>query len=305
VAGFAACGEDLVVAGTDGRITRWHDGAPRVLSTVAPGARRFAVTPDCATAAVAWDHRWEVITLATGERRHSHETRDRVAQIALSNDHLAWLDACRLHALALDGGETRELATASGCFDGLVITGDDVMLAEGPADGGANSIRSFALSSGTLSERFDPSIRAGVVAPIPGTEQVAFADGSGVAIFDGNTKELRALSKPNDLVVALAASPDGAWLAALPFRAPIRVWHLASGMAYDLPFALDPIDPEALTPDALGPLRFVGANRLAVADLHRDLHVVELTVPTDAKELRRWVLDTIPEAKTAATAPPP
>ncbi len=87
--------------------------------------------------------------------------------------------------------------------------------------------------------------RAGSIVWTQPTNRIAVADrqSAEIHVFDPQTgKRLAKLDGSSDLLpfTALAASPDGQWLAAVDAPLHTRVWQIASGEGFDLPTGVPP-----------------------------------------------------------------
>ncbi len=302
VAGVGVCPDGAQVLGlASGAITR--DG--RDIRTV-EGLLGLRVAPDCSWLAALTKDRVHVLPLDRPGRERVLAANAFVEDLAFSADgtHMAWRDGCTLHVLALGDGRTHEVAAAPGrCLDAVEIVDDVVLVADGPARARGELIRRFALSDGSEREPLSPGHAIGRFVAVPATAEgaptlLAIASDDAVALFDPTTGSSRTLAKPGELVVALAASSDGAWLAAQPWRGALRIWHLPTGMQHDTPIVGSTVEPEALRAWMLGPLVATGPATFTVVDLDRTAFSTTLGVPTATGMLRDWVGSHVPPVTT-------
>lgn len=125
------------------------------------------------------------------------------------------------------GEEKLRLGDHPGHVKSLAFSSDGRLLVSTGADGA----RVWDLTLGSL-QRMIPTSR-GVVAAVfaPGDRTVAIAGGNGVALWDVATgKRIRSFSSSrNELILALAFSPDGRLLAGGGTGRTVKLWDTRSG----------------------------------------------------------------------------
>ncbi|HWB77469.1 MAG TPA: hypothetical protein VG755_21025, partial [Nannocystaceae bacterium] len=289
VAGVASCSDGTTIVGlSSGAITRDGEPVARV-----EGLRGVVASPDCRTIAAIGERSLAIVGTA-----RTIATAAFAEDVAIADDTLVWRERCELRVLALGSEEPRTIAPAAGrCFDGVAIVGDTVLTADGPVDARGETLRRFALRDGSEREAIALGFAIGRFAAVPSTGALAIASDDGVVLFDPATHETRTLGLAGELVLAVAASDDGQWIAAQPFRGRLRIWHTATGNEYAAPLGASTIAAEAMRPWMVGPLRTTGPAAFTYVDPDRTAFTVAVTVPTDGVGLREWVGAHLPQRR--------
>jgi serine/threonine protein kinase/WD40 repeat protein len=300
VAGLATCGDAFVVGHLDGRVVR-HDANGSTDLTTGPEMLGFHASPDCAWMVAVEKNRLHVRAIDSDAPAVEILTRHFVPEIQFdaASRRLVWTDNCSLHTLQLGEDSPTPIDPDDGhCYETLTLRGDEVLVGDGPKNTPLEAIRRFALDGER--EPMRPGMAMNLLVAIPGSDAIAVAGEAGVAVFEPSTGELRMLSEPGDLVIALAASPNGRRIAALPWQKPVRVWDLVTGSEYDTPLR-ERTDNGITTLRAwqLGPLVFTDDDSLVAVDMDRTASALDLHAPTRQSDLRDWVRTALPQRREA------
>ncbi len=199
-------------------VVRWHAGAVNALAALPGGFfassgedGRIALWPPRPGASplrVLEGHQGPVVSLAV------EANGQRIASAAWDGTARVW---------ALPGGEARILEGHQGNVNAVVFTGDGAVVTAGfdgtvrfwPEGETPRILAEFGLPQNTL------AVLPGGVLAVGGVDGVLR-----LLSPDGAVRELQAGARP---IVALAASPDGAVLAAGSLGGSVTLWDVASG----------------------------------------------------------------------------